>query len=82
MGMFFAYNRLVDRRQQIVLTKAIQSSVNVSLLESLVQERTKKLEDSNKQLEEANFTIRRASAKQLQHFACMSHEIRTYVPFP
>lgn len=77
IGNFLIYDRLVERRQQVIMQTAVQSTVNVSLLEEKVKERTKKLEDSNKQLEEANQSIMHASARQLQHFACMSHEIRT-----
>lgn len=69
------YNRLVEQRQKIVLAKAMQSTVNASMLGRMVQERAKKLESSNQQLEAANQTIRVAAARQLQHFACMSHEI-------
>lgn len=71
------YNRLVENRQKIVLAKAVQSTINASRLGKMVEERAKNLEESNKQLEKANHTITVASARQLQHFACMSHEIRT-----
>lgn len=75
IAVFFMYNRLVEKRQKIVLAKAVQSTVNASMLGRMLQERAKKLQTANQQLEEANQTVRVASAKQLQHFACMSHEI-------
>lgn len=49
----------------------------VDTLEQKVHERTKALESSNQDLEEANQQVRKAKELQLQHFACMSHEIRT-----
>ena len=45
-------------------------------LEQKVKERTRKLEKVNEDLEDANRRVVRASQLQLQHFACMSHEIR------
>ena len=46
-------------------------------LERKVQERTQKLQQMNAELEAANKRVVQASQAQLQHFACMSHEIRT-----
>jgi signal transduction histidine kinase/CheY-like chemotaxis protein len=76
-GVFLIYDVCVERRQRKILFAAVQSSANVSLLERMVGERTRKLEDTNMRLEEANRRVTRASAAQLEHFACMSHEIRT-----
>lgn len=75
-GIFLMYDWYVERRQRLVLHTAVQSTANVSVLEEKVRERTTKLENSNKQLAEANDRVTLASARQLQHFACMSHEIR------
>jgi len=75
--VFYMYDSVVEKRQKIVLGKAVQSTVNSSMLRRMVQERAKKLEIANQQLATANQTIREAAARQLQHFACMSHEIRT-----
>ena len=76
-AVFLMYDLCVERRQQKVMNTAIQSSENVSLLESMVKERTRKLEETNRSLARANLRVTRASAAQLEHFACMSHEIRT-----
>ena len=51
----------------------------INTLESKVRERTQKLEQANADLAAANAKVVQASQKQLQHFACMSHELRTYV---
>lgn len=74
-AVFLTYDRCVEQRQRKVMLTAVQSSANVSLLESMVQERTRKLASSNAKLEAANRKIQQASAAQLKHFACMSHEI-------
>ena len=76
-AVFLMYDLCVEKRQQKVMNTAIQSSENVSLLESMVRERTRKLEETNRSLAKANRRVTRASAAQLEHFACMSHEIRT-----
>ena len=76
-AVFLVYDLCVEKRQQKVMNTAIQSSENVSLLESMVKERTRKLEETNRCLAKANRRVTRASAAQLEHFACMSHEIRT-----
>ena len=52
------------------------ASSNASTLGRLVKQRTRALEESNDRLEKANRKILQASAAQLRHFACMSHEIR------
>jgi hypothetical protein len=49
----------------------------VNTLEQKVEERTKSLLEANQRLEQANQRVLKASALRLQHFACMSHEIRT-----
>lgn len=46
-------------------------------VELKVKERTTRLEQLNRDLEDANQRIASASALQVEHFACMSHEIRT-----
>lgn len=38
-------------------------------------ERTRKLEEANKELADANRKVVEASKAQLRHFACMSHEV-------
>jgi len=78
LGLYrsIVYDWRVERRQQIVMNTAVQSTVNASLLEELVKERTRKLEESNQQLEEANRKVTQASAARLKNFASMSHEIR------
>jgi signal transduction histidine kinase/CheY-like chemotaxis protein len=76
-AIFLIYDCCVERRQQKVMRTAVQSTANVSLLEDKVKERTRKLQNTNERLEQANHRILEASAAQLQHFACMSHEIRT-----
>jgi hypothetical protein len=52
----------------------------INNLEKTVQERTRKLRVANTELEEANDKVIGASAARLQHFACMSHEVRRSVP--
>jgi signal transduction histidine kinase/CheY-like chemotaxis protein len=49
----------------------------IDTLEDSVKKRTKELELTNIELEEANRLVLQANKMQLQHFACMSHEIRT-----
>ncbi|KAG7373606.1 signal transduction histidine kinase [Nitzschia inconspicua] len=46
-------------------------------VEGSVKERTNRLEQLNRELEEANQKIAESQRMQLEHFACMSHEIRT-----
>ena len=48
----------------------------INTLEEKVAGRTRELKRANKNLEEANRRVVKASKLQLQHFACMSHEIR------
>ena len=74
--LFLIYDRCVEKRQRKVLHSAVQSRENVRLLERMVRERTRKLEKSNQDLEDANRKVVQASELQLKHFACMSHEIR------
>jgi signal transduction histidine kinase/CheY-like chemotaxis protein len=76
-AMFILYDQCVERRQRKIMYTAARSNANVALLEQMVRERTKKLQETNRCLEEANRRVVRASAAQLEHFACMSHEIRT-----
>lgn len=52
----------------------------INTLEEKVAERTQELSLANERLESANKRVVAASAAQLTHFACMSHEIR-YVLF-
>ena len=47
------------------------------LVEQKVQERTDELREANERLVEANRQVKEAAAIQLEHFACMSREIRT-----
>jgi len=42
-----------------------------------VKERTSELEQTNQQLANANHLVENAADAQLEHFACMSREIRT-----
>jgi signal transduction histidine kinase len=76
-AVFRLYARWVEIRQCKVVATALDAATNVSILEEMVQERTKSLEESNQRLEEANRQVIGASAAQLQHFASMSHQIRT-----
>jgi len=48
----------------------------INNLEEKVAERTVELSQANDRLEAANRRVVAASAAQLTHFACMSHEIR------
>ena len=48
----------------------------INTLEESVAGRTHELKKANRNLEEANRRVVKASELQLQHFACMSHEIR------
>jgi hypothetical protein len=76
-AVFIIYDRWVEQRQRKVLQSALDATLNVCVLEQMVQERTRKLEATNQRLANANRKVRSASAAQLQHFASMSHEIRT-----
>lgn len=76
-AVFICYDIYVERRQRKVLNAVLRSKENVSSLEAMVDERTRKLQDSNVRLAEANERVMKASAAQLEHFASMSHEIRT-----
>ena len=51
----------------------------INSLEAKVEMRTRRLQAANQELEAANRRVVQASQAQLRHFACMSHEIRTYV---
>jgi GAF domain-containing protein len=55
----------------------------INTLEESVKARTQELETVNHNLEEANRQVRQNAVMQMQHFACMSHEIRcvlVYLP--
>jgi GAF domain len=52
----------------------------INTLEDKVAERTRELSLANASLEAANRKVVAASAAQLNHFACMSHEIRYGFP--
>jgi hypothetical protein len=52
----------------------------INTLEEKVAERTRELSLVNESLEAANRRVVAASAAQLNHFACMSHEIRYDAP--
>jgi hypothetical protein len=56
-----------------------ENSRLINTLEEKVAERTNALSMANASLEEANIKLKAASAAQLTHFACMSHEIRYVV---
>jgi hypothetical protein len=62
------------------LIQAYNSSLEnkrlINTLEEKVMERTLELSLANESLEAANRKVLAASAAQLTHFACMSHEIR------
>jgi hypothetical protein len=58
-----------------------ENSRLINTLEEKVAERTNALSMAYASLEEANLKLKAASAAQLTHFACMSHEIR-YVEGP
>jgi hypothetical protein len=53
-AMFVIYDQCVERRQHKIMYAASQSKANIALLEEMVHERTKKLEEANQRLEEAN----------------------------
>jgi hypothetical protein len=53
-ALFLVYDRCVEKRQQKVMHTAVKSTENVALLEEMVQERTRKLEESNAKLEAAS----------------------------
>ncbi|CAB9523593.1 Hybrid signal transduction histidine kinase J [Seminavis robusta] len=76
-GLLYVYDACVERRQRLFTKKVWESSVNVSLLEKLVEERTETLRETNTRLELANRKLAATSKAQLETFACMSHEIRT-----
>ena len=76
-AVFLVYDFCVERRNRLVAKTVVESQVNVSLLENMVKNRTRTLEQTNERLAQANQKLQQASARQLQHFACMSHEIRT-----
>jgi signal transduction histidine kinase len=69
-GVFVAYDWHVRRRQRHLLATALDKSFNCNILETMVKDRTR-------ELEQANQAVIRSARAQLQHFACMSHEIRT-----
>ena len=50
------------------MNSAVRSKANVALLEKMVQERTRKLRESNKQLGQLNERVVKASSAQLEHF--------------
>jgi len=70
--LFVIYDRCSEKRQQKAWHTVEQTEQNVALLENMVRERTHELEESNARIEAA-------SAKQLEHFAAMSHEVN-YAP--
>jgi hypothetical protein len=53
-----------------------ENKMLINTLEEKVAERTRELSLANGSLEAANQRVVAASAAQLTHFACMSHEIR------
>ena len=57
--------------------QAEELRILVNTLEQRVEERTQSLRKANQYLEQANQRVQQASELRLQHFACMSHEIRT-----
>ena len=54
----------------------IMESLTVRV-EAEISERTTSLQIANQELEQANNRILQQAAAQLEHFACMSHEVRT-----
>jgi hypothetical protein len=76
-AMFLVYDFCVKRQQKKLEHSAVLSAENVVLLEEMVKERTRSLQISMKQVEEANQRIQKTASAQLEHFASMSHEIRT-----
>ena len=48
----------------------------IDSMEKQIEDRTNELATANINLEKANAQLAIQSAKQLQHFACMSHEVR------
>ena len=75
--LVWTYDSSVERRQRIFMETVLDSYANTSLLEELVQERTREMLEANKLLKDVNRKLAAASAAQLQTFACISHEIRT-----
>jgi len=74
--LFIVYDRLRTQALKRARSTAERSTENAALLEEMVRQRTQDLERANELLEKANRRVLRASEAQLQHFACMSHEIR------
>jgi len=46
-------------------------------VEEEIRERTSSLQEKNQELAAANLRVKQQAAAQLEHFACMSHEVRT-----
>jgi len=67
-GLFIMYDRCTEHRQRKTMHTVVQTEASVALLEAMVRERTRALEESHNRMAAA-------SAAQLQHFAAMSHEV-------
>ena len=76
------------QREAVLLGEHSKSEVNLTnhldklhrdLIDSMdqqIKERTEELAEANRDLEKANAQLAIQAARQLEHFACMSHEIR------
>ena len=70
---------LQARIQQLEAQVATQAQQLQAQVEVQVAARTRVLAHANQDLQAVNTLMQRQSETMLQHFACMSHEIR-YVP--
>lgn len=76
------------QREAVLLGEHSRSEVNltnhldmlhrelIDSMEQQIKDRTEELAEANQDLENANDQLAIQSARQLEHFACMSHEIR------